>query len=307
MNIGVKIVNWINYDFYIEIIPPREFCYEQCLAFLGRSELEILHQIKDKNLFKAINVGSESVLIKISYLPHKLRIDFVGKVVSFSHRERIASYIWEMFDFNQNLGVFYSLASYDLILQSITQKYYGLRIIGIPDLFEAVTWAIIGQQINLKFAYLLKRRFVEKYGDKISFDGTDFWLYPTFRKVASLEIEDLRKLQFSTQKASYIIGFAKAMNDGEISKEGLLNDPKVIKEALLKVKGIGDWTAEYVMMKCFQIPSAFPIADVGLHQALQKRLGSNRKPTIEEIKEIAKNWDGWEAYATFYLWRSLYD
>lgn len=301
-------MNWINHDSYIEIIPPREFCYEQCLAFLRRSDLEVLHQIRDLSVFKLVNVNDENVLVKISYISHKLRIDFADKTLPSSQREMIASYIWELFDFNQNLSDFYSWASNDSVLQPCVQKYYGLRIICIPDLFEAVTWAIMGQQINLKFAYLLKKRFVLNYGDKIAHDGIDYWLYPTFDTIASIGIENLRKLQFTTQKANYIIGFAKAMRDDEISKQRFLTyTPKQIKEILLKVKGIGDWTAEYVMMKCFQIPSAFPITDAGLHQALQKRLGLNRKPTIEEIKEIAQNWHGWEAYATFYLWRSLYD
>lgn len=60
-------------------------------------------------------------------------------------------------------------------------------------------------------------------------------------------------------------------------------------------------------MKCLHQSSAFPIADVGLHNALKVPLGLNRKPTIEEIKEVATNWQGWQAYATFYLWRSLYE
>ncbi|WP_413229458.1 hypothetical protein [Heyndrickxia sporothermodurans] len=61
------------------------------------------------------------------------------------------------------------------------------------------------------------------------------------------------------------------------------------------------------MMKCLNHPSAFPIADVGLHNALKVQLQLERKPTIEEINEFAANWEGWQAYATFYLWRSLYE
>lgn len=302
------MINWIHSDTYIEIIPPVEFSYEQCLVFLRRSDLELMYQIQENDILQVVSVDSENLLIKISYSPHRLRIDFLTKVPSITQRQKIASYIWGLFDFNQNLTAFYEMASQEVMLQPLIEKYYGLRIIGIPDLFEAVTWAIMGQQINLKFAYLLKRRFVEHYGERVSHDGKDYWIYPSFHTIASLETSDLRKLQFSTSKASYIIGFAKLMREGEITKEELLRlKPQQMKETLLQVKGIGHWTADYVLMKCFHIPTAFPIADAGLHQAIQKRLGFNQKPTIGEVKEISKNWNGWQAYVTFYLWRSLYD
>lgn len=70
---------------------------------------------------------------------------------------------------------------------------------------------------------------------------------------------------------------------------------------------MGKWTADYVAMKCLKKVEAFPIADVGLHNALKFQLGLDKKPSIDDIKEIAVNWRGWEAYATFYLWRSLYE
>ena len=75
-------------------------------------------------------------------------------------REKVALYIWEWFDLGQNIEGFYQLASKDNILKELTKRYDGLRIVGIPDLFEALVWAIIGQQINLTFAYTLKKRFV---------------------------------------------------------------------------------------------------------------------------------------------------
>ena len=75
--------------------------------------------------------------------------------------------------------------------------------------------------------------------------------------------------------------------------------------ALTKIRGVGLWTANYVLMRCFGFANAFPIQDIGLHRAIQLQLGSDRKPTIEEIRELAAGWKNWEAYVTFYLYRSL--
>lgn len=67
------------------------------------------------------------------------------------------------------------------------------------------------------------------------------------------------------------------------------------------------WTTDYVMMRCLYNNYSLSIADVGIHNALKNILGIERKPTINEIEELAANWEGWQAYVVFYLWRTLYD
>jgi DNA-3-methyladenine glycosylase II len=301
-------MKWIDHESYIEIFPPREFNFQECLVFLGRSDQEVLHQIKDGYIYKLIKVNQELILLKIGSTAQSIQVEFPINTPSLSAREEMAAYIWEWFDLDRNLVGFYEMSSRDEVLK-FAHKYYGLRIMCIPDLFEALTWAIIGQQINLTFAYTLKKRFVEQFGERLTFLGDTFWIYPSFQKIASIEVDDLRKLQFTSRKAEYVIGVAKAMTNGELTKEALLQkqDYPQIQKSLMAIRGIGAWTADYVMMKCLHHPSAFPIADVGLHNALKIQLGLDRKPKIEEIKEMAKNWEGWQAYATFYLWRSLYE
>jgi DNA-3-methyladenine glycosylase II len=99
---------------------------------------------------------------------------------------------------------------------------------------------------------------------------------------------------------------AAAFETGEISKatlQGLsLSDAK---ERLTRIKGVGNWTANYAIMKTFRLPDAFPLEDVGLHNAIKVRMKLDQKPTIDEVKAIFEKYAGWEAYATLYLWRSL--
>jgi DNA-3-methyladenine glycosylase II len=302
-------MNWIDQEFYLEICPPTEFNFAECLVFLGRSSQEVLHQIIDGYLYKLVKVNGELILLKIGRTPDSIKVEFPISTLPKSAREKVAAYIWEWFDLDKDLGDFYEVVSKDKVLQQIANKYYGLRIICIQDLFEALTWAIIGQQINLTFAYTLKKRFVEHFGECLTFDGYTFWLFPAFEKIASMDVDNLRKLQFTVRKAEYIIGVAGAMKNGEMTKEILLQkqDYQQIKKFLMASRGIGAWTADYVMMKCLHHPSAFPITDVGLHNALKLQIGLECKPTIEEIEEMSINWEGWQAYATFYLWRSLYE
>jgi len=302
-------MNWIDHESYIEIYPPKEFNFEECLIYLGRSNEEVLHQMKRGSVYKLIKVNESLILFKIEYINDFIKVNFPKSTPSIHSRKKVAEYIWEWFDLDQDLGEFYQMARQDRVLKKIADKYYGLRIMCIPDLFEALVWAIIGQQINLTFAYTLKKRFVEQFGENLTFEGETFWLFPSFEKIASIEVEDLRKLQFTVRKAEYIIGIAKAMKNGELTKELLLQKQNYqqVQKSLMLIRGIGAWTADYVMMRCLHYTSSFPIADVGLHNALKNLLGLERKPTIEEIEQLAADWKGWQAYATFYLWRSLYD
>jgi len=200
------------------------------------------------------------------------------------------------------------MANGDPLLKRLAERYYGLRLIGIPDLFEALAWSVIGQQINLNFAYTLKKRLVEAFGEKVTGDGRDFCLFPSPETVAGLSPETLLKMQFSRNKTEYLVGIARRITSGELSKEIILkegNDLNAMRAKLLEIRGVGQWTADYVLMKCFRLPSAFPIGDVGLHNALKIQLGLPQKPSLKEIEKIAAGWKDWEAYATFYLWRSL--
>jgi DNA-3-methyladenine glycosylase II len=303
-------MRWIDHPSYIEVFPPKDFNFEECLVFLGRSDKEVLHQIKDGFLYKLLKIEQELILCKIgSTQQGVIRVEFPISPPPKNIRVEVALYIWDWFDLNQELENFYEVSSKDEVLQKLAYKYYGLRIICMPDLFEAMTWAIMGQQINLSFAYTLKKRFVEHFGEGLAFKGDTFWSYPMYEKIATLKVEDLTKLQFTLRKAEYVIGVAKAMINGELSKEKLLQEHEYeqVKKSLMAIRGIGAWTADYVMMKCLHMTSAFPIADVGLHNALKLQLGLERKPTIEEIREMSTNWEGWQSYVTFYLWRSLYD
>ena len=302
-------VGWTDFKKYIEIEVPEEFSFQQCMVYLNRSNLECLHKIKAGEFFKLLKFEDVNVLIKISMEVKKLKITFMEGVPAKWVRTQAAKYVWDMFDLGTDLSEFYKLAEADSILKLLIHKYKGLRIIKINDMFETMCWAIIGQQINLKFAYTLKKRVVETYGEKMVYDNEEYFLFPTPQVISKLEVEDLKPLQFTTRKADYIIGIAKLFNEGILKKEELALEKNYekLKDRLVSVRGVGNWTADYVIMKCFDINDAFPIADVGIHNALKGILGIDKKPTIEEIEKLSVNWSGWEAYATFYLWRCLND
>jgi DNA-3-methyladenine glycosylase II len=200
------------------------------------------------------------------------------------------------------------MAGNNSLLAPLTEKYCGLRLIGIPDFYEAVCWAIIGQQINLDFAGQIKRNLILGCGSTFEFAGQQYFSFPKPEQVLSLGEEKFAAYKFSRQKTAYILEVSRKIENGKLEFGSLKQmDFFAVKANLLANKGIANWTAEYVLMKTFRFPNAFPVQDAGLHNALKNRLNLSQKPGLETIRELATPWKGHEAYATFYLWRSLYD
>ena len=293
----------------LKIKPPEIFNYQECLSFLHRGFDDCLHQINKNTIIKALNIENNISLVSITYHQGILEVSLLWGDSSPNHQALIKSYINRWFDLQTDLKAFYDIGARDPILKPLIDKYWGLRLIGIEDLFEALSWAIIGQQINLGFAYKTKRALVEKYGKYVDYNGASYYLFPTPEIISNCTVDALKKLQFSRNKATYIIALAQSFIQGVISKEQLLasgkgNSEEVVSQ-LTKLKGIGTWTANYAMMKCLKIPSAFPIQDVGLHNALKQQLDLDQKPSTDKILELSQGWKNWESYATVYLWRSL--
>ncbi|MCT4787114.1 DNA-3-methyladenine glycosylase family protein [Exiguobacterium aestuarii] len=286
---------------------PQPFDFNECLVFLSRSEQEVLHVTTDEAIQKLMLIGERPILVELLEEQDHIRVVFPVDDVSDTEKECVEREVRDWLDLDRDLTPFEAMGAKDELLAPLIEAHRGLRMIGFPDLFEALTWAIIGQQITLSFAYTVKRRFVERYGDQRVIGDQVYWTFPRAERIALLEPEALRELQFNRRKSEYVIDIAREITSGNLSKALLQSQSSAdIRQRLLSIRGVGAWTADYVLMKCFQDASAFPIADVGLHQAIQHQLGTPEKPTIEEVKRYGERWEGWEGYATFYLWRSLY-
>ncbi|SMF83188.1 DNA-3-methyladenine glycosylase II [Paenibacillus uliginis N3/975] len=292
---------------------PREFSFSQNLNYLTNAPNECLYRIHENRIYKALPIGQHIYVIEIFEdpdVPHSLMVSLIGDIVPKDSAvlETIVRYVREWFDLDTDLVPFYEMAEQDVLLQKTVHSFYGLRNMGIPDLFEAVCWGILGQQINLAFAFTLKRRLVETYGRSVTIDGITSHVFPEPDTIAALSVADMEDLRMTVKKREYLIAIAQLFAEGKLSKEALLQigDHKKIEKLLVGIRGIGPWTANYVLMRCLRIPTAFPIDDVGLHNAVKHALGSELKPSRDELLKLSAGWANWESYATFYMWRLLY-
>jgi DNA-3-methyladenine glycosylase II len=114
-------------------------------------------------------------------------------------------------------------------------------------------------------------------------------------------------MQFSKSKALYLTLIARAFASKQLSKEGLQQLPDLVsrQKALMDIKGVGLWTANYTLMKCLKERSCIPFGDAGLLNALLNHGIIADKKNPREIEGFFSVYATWESYLVFYLWRSL--
>ncbi|MBS6864904.1 MAG: helix-turn-helix domain-containing protein [Oscillospiraceae bacterium] len=177
----------------------------------------------------------------------------------------------------------------------------GLRVPGCFDAFETAVRAILGQQITVKAASTLAGRIASTYGTSIEtgIEGLTH-TFPHPEDIVSLENvveEALGKLGVTAARSKCIFALAKALENGEIELDGCMN-PETEMKKLMKIKGIGSWTANYIAMRAMEWPDAFLETDIGIKHALPGY-------TPKELLAMSEKWKPWRSYATMNLWNSL--
>lgn len=187
-------------------------------------------------------------------------------------------------------------------LAALFITFRGTPFICDFSLYGCLMKTIIHQQLNMKFAYELTKRFVQTFG----VEEAGHWFYPTPEKVSTLTVDDLRSLQFSQRKAEYVIDTSRMIVDGdlnlvEISKK---SNEEIIAE-LTAIRGVGQWTAECFLMFGLGRTDLFPVQDIGIQNGMKKYYGLAEKPSKEEMLQKSVDWRPYRTYASLYLWESL--
>ena len=177
----------------------------------------------------------------------------------------------------------------------------GLRISQTPSVFDGLLWAIIGQQINFSFACLLKRRLIERTSQPLA-DG--LYVPPPPEAIARLEPADLQPLQFSRQKADYLVATARLVATSQLDLAGLRTMSATRAErTLLAVRGLGPWSVNYLMMRSLGYLDCVPLGDTGVTSGLQALFALDHRPDCDETLRLMRDFSPYRSLATAHLWQ----
>jgi AraC family transcriptional regulator of adaptative response / DNA-3-methyladenine glycosylase II len=185
-------------------------------------------------------------------------------------------------------------------LGDLAARRPGLRVPHAFDGFELAVRAILGQQVSVRGASTLAGRFAAAFGEPIRTPFAELTtLSPTPAAVAGLDVGDIARIGMPGARAASILALARAVRDGDVDLSGA-SPPRDVVAALIRLQGIGDWTAQYVAMRALGWADAFPSSDLGVRKALG--MISAREATLR-----AEAWRPYRSYAVMHLWHSLGD
>ncbi|WP_414041519.1 DNA-3-methyladenine glycosylase family protein [Acidithiobacillus sp. M4-SHS-6] len=201
---------------------------------------------------------------------------------------------------------FLTLGKGDAPLRQLQERFYGMRPVRIASPYESLIWAIIGQQVNVAFARRLKCRFLEHCGNPVHMGDQHYPVFPEPEQVLQASQQELAALQFSRQKSAYITAVSAAMADGRLNFNTIRALPaEQAISHLLQFRGIGRWTAEYVLMRGLGYADCIPAADVGLRKVAGELYSLGRTASEMELRAITEPFRGWRSWVAFYWWMTL--
>ncbi|KAB2908900.1 MAG: hypothetical protein LC102_08855 [Ignavibacteriales bacterium] len=188
------------------------------------------------------------------------------------------------------------LAKNDPVMKRLSETippfYYEERTSYAKDLITA----ILGQQLSTKVAWKIEQRFLEKFGDD-----------PDLRAIYDAEHDEIRALGLSNAKVTYVKAIASAFLNNELHfhKFPEMPDEDIIRE-LVKIKGVGEWTAHMFLMFTLVRLNVLPTGDLGIKRTIMLNYGLKEMPNPKKIKQISKKykWAPYNTIACYYLWKS---
>jgi AraC family transcriptional regulator of adaptative response / DNA-3-methyladenine glycosylase II len=210
-----------------------------------------------------------------------------------------------LFDLDANPLHVEALLRADPLLASSIERHSGLRVPGSWDTFELAVRAVLGQQISVAGASTLAARLAAKFGQLVETPFTYLHrMAPAARSLANVEPEEIAKIGLPRARAVTLRDLALAAESGQLTFGPVATIDEVVA-ALRRIRGIGEWTAQYIAMRALRFPDAFPAADLGIRKALA--LPGEPMPSEKQVIARAAEWRPWRAYATLHLWQTLHD
>jgi DNA-3-methyladenine glycosylase II len=300
----------MNYRFDVAL--PPGYRVQDVLAFHSRDAESVAEQVSASQLAKGMLLDGVPVCLTVALPQGNVRIatchaaaDLPGRSWPAPLRAGIDAAARNILGLHIDPAPFVAMARDDALLGAVVARQPGLRIVQSATVFEALTWAIIGQQINLPFAISLRRSFILQAGRQHS---GGLWCYPEAADVAKLEADALTSRKFSRAKANTLLRFAQLVASGELDLEQRPdNTIATISANLLAVKGIGPWTVNYGLLRGYGYADCSLHGDVAIRAALQRLLGQDSKPDMARTERILQQYQPHRTMAAAHLWASLAD
>lgn len=285
-----------------EISLPAGFLLGYLRRALSRDPHSVNERLEADTYTTALQLSSGPAVLRLRLSPEKILAEIApasGRHAPSAAVEAHAVVI-ALLGLDDDTAAFARLAR-KLGLARLIAGRTDLRISRTPSVYDGLLWSIIGQQINFPFACLLKRRLFELTGTRLPHGLV---APPTPASVAALDPRDLLPLQFSRQKADYVISLSRLVADSSLDLASLraLSATRA-ERTLLSLRGLGPWSVNYLMMRALGFPDCVPLGDTGVTSGLQSLLDLEQRPDVDATRRLMAMFSPHRSLATAHLWQ----
>lgn len=280
----------------------RPFNWSAILDFFAARATPGVEVVNGDTYFRTITSDDDHGVVQISPDKRDGYLSLTLHCVNTNALFEIVQTAREVFDLDAPISEIRATLGKDQVLKAMLRKNPGFRVPGAWDGFEVTIRAILGQQISVKAATTIAGRIAHKYGERLDLPGTsiDSGLSHIFPTAERLRRARLSNIGLVRSRAETIRRVSAAVVNGDLNFD-VAQEPEQFCEILQSIKGVGDWTAQYVAMRALKNPDAFPGSDLGLIKAI----AYPDRVTPKELITQAEDWRPWRAYAALLLWSSL--
>jgi DNA-3-methyladenine glycosylase II len=221
--------------------------------------------------------------------------------ISTRVRNEAGQLVTKMLGLAVDLQPFYKLARDNAVISPLVKRFAGARPPRFPTVFEGLVNSIACQQVSLDLGIVLLNRLSERFGAQFV-TRAPCSAFPTPADLADVPEESISELGFSRQKARAIQELCTHVADGSVnltSLEGMTNREAIAY--LSRIRGIGRWSAEYVLLRGLGRLDTFPGDDIGAQNNLQRLFHLADKPTYDHIRQLTSPWHPYEGVVYFHL------
>jgi DNA-3-methyladenine glycosylase II len=295
--------------FTIRPVPPYDFhlTADYATHFQGRYLWEFY---EDGVYHRALASGDSLISAKIrstgAVESPELEVSIAGMQLTDQTVTAIKKQVEWIFQTNADLSPFYRMANDDPFLKPLLNSRRGFHIPQDPSILEGLVYAILGQQISNQVALVLRWGLTKTYGESLSVEGVEYHLFPRAQKLVEAGIEGLRSQKLSSRKAEYIIDIAEKIVSGELNLDELYSksDETVVSE-LTALRGVGEWTAHWLLLRTLGRLDGFPHGDLALQRSLATMIDKGTRMTGPEALEYSLKWSPYRAYVTAYIFSAI--
>jgi DNA-3-methyladenine glycosylase II len=293
--------------FALKLSARAPFRLDLTVWALRRRAHNRVDRLEDGAWRRVLVLGREPVAIEVRQIAvgARPRIEVMAQARSRESaiREAVAGAVTRMLGLDRDLEPFYRIARRDRALAAMAERGRGMKPPRFASIFEAFANAVACQLVSLSAGLHVLNRVSEAYGAAADFDGGAMVSFAEPSRLVRASEDDLRALGLSRSKGRYLIDLARHaldVRDPDFASLGALDDAGAVVR-MSAMRGVGRWTAEYVLLRGFGRLNVFPGDDVGGQNHLRAWLGIGAKLDHAGVRRLLKRWHPYEGLIYLHL------